>query len=106
MGPIENTLQELELGQKRTTKHSYLQHPVIRGCGHKYIAGAQPRHRNCQPCWVALFRNDERLAQVLEEAVKNIGVEGVIQIQGVKFVKHYNKYLELVEAYKRATGVE
>lgn len=101
---IEQTLRELELGQKRTTARSYLQHPVIRGCGHKHIAGQQPRHRNCKSCWVALFRNDNRLTEVLDEAVKNIGVEGVIQIQGVKFVKQYNAYLELLAAYQRATG--
>lgn len=101
---IQDTLRELAQREHMSTRPEYLQHPVIRGCGHKYVAGHQPRHRNCVYCWVALFRNDQQLTETVAEAIKEIGHDGIEQIQGRKFLQHYNKYLVLLESYERATG--
>lgn len=102
----EQTLRSLERQDDtmRSIRPAYLQHPIIRGCGHKFVAGHQPRHRNCMACWVALFRNDQQLTEVVKQALSEIGMEGVVQIQGEKFLKMYFKYENLLEAYNRAVG--
>lgn len=75
-------------------------------CGHKLVIGQQPRHRNCDNCWFVFFQTHGELTQAVEEAYQSsgtmVGAALITQLRGVKFLKHFLRFMSTVASYKES----
>lgn len=69
-------------------------------CGHKFVPGAQPRHRNCEACWFAFFNVHGELTQSIEELYAKHGKQPVVTLLGPKVLKNFLKFMSTVAAFK------
>jgi hypothetical protein len=83
--------------------------PTVRGCGHKIDISKQPKHRNCQACWTAFFRNQPALAENIAKNFADQGPFPIMWTHGRKFLVRFMEYATLlakVEALKQASYTE
>lgn len=80
-----------------------VKHPLIPMCGHEFVKGVEPRHRNCEPCWFTFFNAHGELTQAADEVFSKFGIAGVRQLRGPKFAKNFTKFMSTLAAWKKAT---
>lgn len=77
--------------------------PRVASCGHRYRADRQPRHRNCEECWMAWLNAHGELVQTTDELHNTEGgVAMIIQLQGTKFLKMFRRFMSTVAGMKKA----
>jgi hypothetical protein len=81
--------------------HVTLQFNRIPRCQHKFVPGAEPRHRNCEMCWFTFFRAHGELTQSLDELFAKHGKAGLLQVRGTKFVKNFLKFMATLAEWKK-----
>jgi hypothetical protein len=69
-------------------------------CGHKFVPGAQPRHRNCESCWFTFFNVHGELTQSIEELFAKHGKQPIVKLLGPKVLKNFLKFMSTVAAFK------
>jgi hypothetical protein len=79
-----------------------VKHQKIPVCGHKFVPGTEPRHRNCEHCWFVFFQVHGELTQAVEEVFQKHGKQAVINLRGVKFLDNFLKFMATVAQYKLA----
>lgn len=73
----------------------------VQACGHKYDPTRQPRHRNCENCWMAWLNNHGELIQTTDELFQTEGgIEMILQLQGVKFLKMFKRFMSTIAKLK------
>jgi hypothetical protein len=81
-----------------------VRHPRVRGCGHKFVVGHAPQHRNCKSCWNALFINDAQLSENIAKGIQELGAEAVGTMINKKLLTHFLRFITMVaemEKWKR-----
>lgn len=96
---IADKQPELSPGEIRRLRGLYMtvRLPRVAGCGHRYQAERQPRHRNCPFCWMTFFQNHGELVQTTDELHNTEGgVAMIIQLQGSKFLKQFRRFMSTI----------
>jgi hypothetical protein len=76
-------------------------HPRVEACGHRLDLSRQPRMRNCQSCWLTWLNNHGELVQTADELHNTEGgVDMLISLQGVKFLKWFRRFMAGVASLK------
>src|ERR1700749_1280800 len=70
------------------------------GCGHKIVAGSEPRHRHCELCWFAFFTIHGEITKLADEIFRSEGEGALVQIKGRNFVTHFARYMVALDAWK------
>lgn len=83
-------------------KHVTVRHQRVPMCGHKFVVGAQPRHRNCESCWFAFFNVHGELTQSVEELYAKHGGVPVSRLLGKALLHNFLKFMSTVAALKQA----
>lgn len=86
------------LNRQQQTRH-YHRVPM---CGHKFIPGAAPRHRNCEACWFAFFNVHGELTQSIEELYAKHGATPVVRLLGKKLLHNWLKFMSTIATLKSA----
>ena len=71
-------------------------------CHHKFVPGAEPRHRNCESCWFAFFQIHGEIVQAADEVHSKYGISGLAQLRGQKFAQNFTKFMATVAVWKKA----
>ena len=79
-----------------------VKHQRIPQCGHKFVPGHEPRHRNCEQCWFVFFQVHGELTQSVEEVFQKHGKPAIVALRGVKFLDNFLKFMATVAQYKAA----
>lgn len=79
-----------------------VKHQKIPMCGHKFVPGHEPRHRNCQHCWFVFFQVHGELTQSVEEVFQKHGKPAIVALRGEKFLDMFLKFMSTVAQYKQA----
>ena len=79
-----------------------VKHQRIPQCGHKFVPGHEPRHRNCEQCWFVFFQVHGELTQSVEEVFQKHGKPAIVALRGVKFLDNFLKFMATVAQYKLA----
>ena len=79
-----------------------VKHQRIPQCGHKFVPGHEPRHRNCEQCWFVFFQVHGELTQSVEEVFQKHGKPAIVALRGVKFLDMFLKFMSTVAQYKQA----
>ncbi len=85
--------------RKEQITHKYKRLP---DCGHKFVPGAYPRHRNCENCLFAFFQINGELSQSIEELYAKHGSTPVIRLLGKKVYHNWRKFMATVALLKKA----
>lgn len=89
-------------GELRLLRKQFItmQHSKVAGCGHKYDPERQPRHRNCDFCWLAFFQNHGEIVQTTDEIFQTRGKHLIIELQGKVFFNNFLKFMSTVNKIK------
>lgn len=82
-----------------------LHHQTVPMCGHKFVPGQEPKHRNCEPCWFTFFNAHGELTQACDTVFKDFGPDGLTKIRGPKFAKNFIKFMSTLASWKKASEV-
>jgi hypothetical protein len=108
---VETVQQELTAGVKYhpaklgelRRKFFTREYPKVKTCGHQFVPGNQPR-TNCPDCWHAYFVDSEKLLKDTLEVLHKVGEEGgmiaLTNINGKKWVKHFQRFIAFLVAYQ------
>jgi hypothetical protein len=80
----------------------------VEPCGHKFVPGEEPRHRNCTPCWFAYFQVNGEITKAADEVFQEQGESGLRQLATPKFVKNFLMFMGALaqwEALNKAAQV-
>lgn len=69
-------------------------------CGHKFVPGAQPRHRNCERCWFGFFSVHGEFTKSVEELYAKHGGVPVSRLLGAKLLHNFRKFMSTLAAMK------
>lgn len=72
-------------------------------CGHSFVSGREPRHKNCESCWFSFFQVHGELTQAAEEVFAKFGESGLRQLRGPKFTKHFKRFMGVIAQWKAIT---
>jgi hypothetical protein len=86
--------------KKHQHDHVTVKHQVVQPCGHKFVQGEEPRHRNCQSCWFAFFQVNGEITKRADEVFQEHGVNGLHQLTTPKFVKHFLVFMGALAQWK------
>jgi hypothetical protein len=73
---------------------------VIQSCGHKFVPGQEPRHRNCTPCWFTYFQVNGEITKAADEVFQESGEAGLRQLATPKFVKNFLMFMGALAQWK------
>ena len=71
-------------------------------CGHKFIPGHEPRHRNCEACWFTFFQVHGELTQSCDQVFAELGEPALRQLRPGKFVKNFLKFMSTLAQWQEA----
>jgi predicted nucleic acid-binding Zn-ribbon protein len=80
--------------------HVTVTHQVVQPCGHKFVPGAEPRHRNCESCWFAYFQVHGEITKAADEVFQEHGEAGLRQLATPKFVKYFLVFMGALAQWK------
>lgn len=78
-----------------------LKYRRIPSCGHKFVPGREPRHRNCESCWFTFFQVHGELVRTADEIHKQFGVAGLRQLKGPKFTKNFTRFMSTIAQWRK-----
>lgn len=88
-----------EIGRHRR-QHFTVQHQKVQPCGHKFVPGSEPRHRNCEPCWFTFFTVYGELTKQADELFRSAGEGALVQVRGRNFTSNFKKYMATIAQWK------
>lgn len=94
---IEITRAEYKKYQRQNTT---VKHQRVPMCGHKFVQGKEPRHKNCETCWFSFFQVYGELTQSVEEVYAKKGPALIVQLKGKKFLVNFLKFMATVAVWK------
>lgn len=99
----ESEQKQLTMTEFRKLMNQYftVRRPFVQGCGHKIDINNQPRHRNCEYCWFAFFKEHGDLVNTADEIYKNYGMTALDQLQGRKFRVMFTRFMSTLWKLKQ-----
>lgn len=73
----------------------------IESCGHKFVQGEEPRHRNCQRCWFTFFQVNGQFTKEVDEEYRKSGKAVLVQLRGTKFVQNFEMFMSTLAKWKQ-----
>jgi len=95
-------------GEYKLLRKQYvtIQHPRVVACQHRLDLHRQPRHRNCDTCWLAWFQNHEEVVKQLDEMFTEHGAPLIVQLQGKKFYHRWRQFMATIAQWQLAESNE
>ena len=97
--PVIPKLTKAQIGQARK-QFITVKNPRVRGCKHRLNLKSQPRHRNCESCWMAWLQNNGEMVKTADEAYQSGHPEIIIMLQGEKFYKNFLSFMSTIANLK------